>query len=581
MLAVIVAFVALLLISLAFTAHTVQKYKQGVVFRLGRFVGERSPGLVMVPIQSQGLITRDNLSVDVSAVSYYRVVEAAKSVIRVENIKERLNEITQTTLRQVVGQHTFDDMVAETSKINVDIKQMLEPQTADWGVLVTLVGLKDIRLPDTMSERRHAKPKQSARSRQGSSVTSAWPRHGGTSSAAPEASTPPAFSSSSKPSVATMMMPTPTVALVSTYPPTVCGLATFTSNLSVAIAAPESGWSAVVVRIMDRAEADAHEEVVAQWITGDRASLHRAVAAIESSDAVVLQHEYGLFGGPDGEDVLELIEVVRVPLVAVLHTVLPDPTPRQRHILEQVMAGASLTVVQSEAARRRLIAVYGADTEQVVVVPHGAAANFTGPVLTDIERPAVLTWGLVGPGKGIEHGISAVALLQQRSPAPVYIVAGQTHPKVLAAQGEHYRHQLQDQSRALGIADRVRFDGSYRDWESLRALVRSVDVVLLPYDSRDQVSSGVLVEAIASGKPVVATRFPHAEELLSHGAGLTVPQGDFRAMADALDRVLYEPGLAARMATASRREGAALFWPTVGATYRSLITEVLPARAVA
>ena len=163
----------------------------------------------------------------------------------------------------------------------------------------------------------------------------------------------------------------------------------------------------------------------------------------------------------------------------------------------------------------------------------------------------------------------------------MYVVAGQTHPKVLAAQGEHYRHQLQDQSRALGIADRVYFDDSYRDWESLRALVRSVDVVLLPYDSRDQVSSGVLVEAIASGKPVVATRFPHAEELLSQGAGLTVPQGDFQAMAAALDRVLYEPGLAARMAIASRREGATLLWPVVGATYRSLIAEVLPARAVA
>jgi glycosyltransferase involved in cell wall biosynthesis len=265
----------------------------------------------------------------------------------------------------------------------------------------------------------------------------------------------------------------------------------------------------------------------------------------------------------------------------VLHTVLCDPSLHQRHILDQVMSSASLTVVQSEAARRRLIAVHGADAEQVVVVPHGAAANFVGPVLSDIERPAVLTWGLLGPGKGIEHGISALSLLQERSLAPVYIVAGQTHPKVLAAQGEHYRHQLQDQSRGLGIADRVYFDDSYRDWESLRALVRSVDVVLLPYDSRDQVSSGVLVEAIASGKPVVATRFPHAEELLSQGAGLTVPQGDFRAMAAALDRVLYEPGLAARMAIASRREGAALFWPTVGATYRSLIAEVLPARAVA
>ena len=412
-------------------------------------------------------------------------------------------------------------------------------------------------------------------------ATSAWPRQGGTSGDAPEALASPKYPGPSTPLVATMMTPAPTVALVSTYPPTVCGLATFTSNLSAAIAAPESGWSAVVVRIMDRAEADVHEEVVAQWITGDRASLSRAVASIESSDAVVLQHEYGLFGGSDGQDVLELIDAVQVPLVAVLHTVLCDPSLHQRHILDQVMAAASLTVVQSQAARRRLIAVHGADAEHIVVVPHGAAANFVGPLLSDIERPTVLTWGLLGPGKGIEHGISAVALLQQRSPAPVYVVAGQTHPKVLAAQGERYRHELQDQSRALGIADRVCFDGSYRDWESLRALVRSVDVVLLPYDSRDQVSSGVLVEAIASGKPVVATRFPHAEELLSQGAGLTVPQGDFQAMAAALDRVLYEPGLAARMAIASRREGATLLWPVVGATYRSLIAEVLPARAVA
>ena len=412
-------------------------------------------------------------------------------------------------------------------------------------------------------------------------MTAAWPQHGRLSGGRGEALASLELPNPSVPFVSTRIMPTPTVALVSTYPPTVCGLATFTSNLSAAIAAPESGWRTGVIRLVDRVEADAHGEVVAQWVAGDRASLHRAVTAIESSDAVVLQHEYGLFGGPDGEDVLELIEAVGVPLVAVLHTVLLDPTPRQRYILEQVMTAASLTVVQSEAARRRLIAVHGADAEQVVVVPHGAAANFAGPVLPEIERPAVLTWGLLGPGKGIEHGITAVALLRQRSPAPWYIVAGQTHPKVLAAQGERYRCQLQDQSHALGIADRVCFDDSYRDWGSLRALVRSVDVVLLPYDSLDQVSSGVLVEAIASGKPVVATRFPHAEELLSKGAGLTVPQGNFQAMADALDRVLYEPGLAARMAAASRREGAALFWPAIGATYRSLIAEVLPARAVA
>ena len=232
-------------------------------------------------------------------------------------------------------------------------------------------------------------------------MTSAWPRQRRTGGDIGETSASTELPSPSVPFVSTMMTPTPTVALVST-PPTVCGLATFTSNLSAAIAAPESGWSTVVVRIMDRAEAEVHDEVVVQWVTGDRASLRRAVEAIESSDAVVLQHEYGLFGGPDGEDVLDLIEAVQVPLVAVLHTVLLDPTLHQRQILEQVMAAASLTVVQSGAARRRLIAVHGADAEQVVVVPHGAAANFVGPVLPGIERPAVLTWGLIGPGKGIE-----------------------------------------------------------------------------------------------------------------------------------------------------------------------------------
>lgn len=167
MVVAIVTFVVLLLISLAFTAHTVQKYKQGVVFRLDCLVGERSPGLVTMPIESHGIITRDNLSVDVSAVSCYRVLDTAKSAA-IENIEEPLNEIARTTLRQVIGQHTLDDVLAETSKINVDIQQMLDLQIAHWGVLVTLVGLKDVRLPDTMTERWHAKPRQSARSGQGS-----------------------------------------------------------------------------------------------------------------------------------------------------------------------------------------------------------------------------------------------------------------------------------------------------------------------------------------------------------------------------------------------------------------------------
>jgi glycosyltransferase involved in cell wall biosynthesis len=369
--------------------------------------------------------------------------------------------------------------------------------------------------------------------------------------------------------------------MVGTYPPTACGLATFTSNLAAAIATRESHWRVIIVRVLDQPEVETHTEVAVQWISGDRDSLARSLAAIESSDVVVLQHEFGLFGGLDGEDVLELVEGVRKPLVAVLHTVLSHPRAHQRFILDRLIEAATLVVVQSKDARRRLVTIYDADPGRIAVVPHGAEENFAGPPQPGAVHPYILTWGLLGPGKGIEYAISAVAHLQDRSLAPTYIIAGQTHPKVRAAEGESYRHKLQQQCRDLGVTQSVHFDDGYHDWESLRALVRSADVVLLPYDSLDQESSGVLVEAIASGKPVVATRFPHALELLSRGAGLLVPQGDVQAMTDALERVLYEPGLAETMKACARREAAVLLWPTVGATYRRLISQIMARREVA
>jgi glycosyltransferase involved in cell wall biosynthesis len=368
--------------------------------------------------------------------------------------------------------------------------------------------------------------------------------------------------------------------MVGTYPPTTCGLATFTSNLAAAIAAPGSGWCVKVIRVLDRPEDEVNDEVAAQWIANDERSLSRSLEVINSCDAVVLQHEYGLFAGRDGDSVLELIRGVHVPLIAVLHTVLTRPSAHQRFVLDEVIASATSTVVQSMAARSRLIALHDVDSDRVAVIPHGAVANVTGGLLDDIPRPAILTWGLLGPGKGIEHGIAAVGLLAGHSPAPTYIVAGRTHPKVAAAEGERYRNWLVDLCAAHEVSDLVRFDASYRDWDSLRALVRSVDVVLLPYDSTEQVSSGVLVEALAAGRPVVATKFPHAEELLASGAGLTVPQGDYPAMARALERVLYEPGLASLMSQRALREAAKLHWPVVGAAYRSLIAEVMASRGV-
>lgn len=368
------------------------------------------------------------------------------------------------------------------------------------------------------------------------------------------------------------------VALVGTYPPTECGLATFTANVRSAMVEDQSGWRVEVLRVVDAPESSSFSEEVGQWVVGDTGSLARSVAMLNTFDVVVLQHEYGLFGGPDGEDVLEFIEALDVPLITVLHTVLLEPSPHQRDILDRIMNSTSVVVVQSDSARRRLIEVHG--TQDVVIVPHGAALNFFGPALEAVPKPAMLTWGLLGPGKGIEHGIRAMAELKARSVAASYIIAGHTHPKVQATHGDRYRESLQELARSLGVQDRIRFDNVYRDWDSLRSLVRQADAVLLPYDSRDQVCSGVLVEAVASGKPVVATKFPHAIELLGDGAGILVDQGDVAAMADAIEDVLCTHGVARQMSAAARRAAWPLAWPEVGASYCALVDQVTSIRSV-
>ncbi len=185
-------------------------------------------------------------------------------------------------------------------------------------------------------------------------------------------------------------------------------------------------------------------------------------------------------------------------------------------------------------------------------------------------RPVVLTWGLLAQGKGIEWALLALAELRNRIDLPSYQVVGQTHPRVQEAEGEAYRSRLLALTRDLGLTDQVSFDGRYLSGPELREVVRRADVILLPYDSVEQVTSGVLTEAVAAGKPVISTSFPHAVELLSGGAGVLVPQRDPSALADALQHVLTAGGAAATMAAVSRGLAPSLLWPAVAARYLQL-----------
>jgi glycosyltransferase involved in cell wall biosynthesis len=360
--------------------------------------------------------------------------------------------------------------------------------------------------------------------------------------------------------------------LLSTYPPTRCGLATFSESFAAAVAASDTD-TVQIVRAVDDLDGATPSRVRDRVSIVGELHVNRPGAAgsvarlLSDADVAVVQHEYGIYGGDDGDDVLRVLEALTAPSIVVLHTVLEDPTPHQRRVLERVAAFASAVVVMSDRAGSLLESHYQVDMTTVSVIPHGVPdwESLAGGHLAD--RTTLLTWGLIGPGKGIEWGIRAVAALRDVEPAVHYEILGETHPKVIAHEGEAYRDRLRLLAEDLGVADRVTFDARYLDRERLSARVAAADVVLLPYDSREQVTSGVLVEAVAAGKPVVATAFPHAIELLVGDAGTVVEHESPAAIATAVRDILSGTVASHRRPVAFDPDTA---WSAVAQRYREL-----------
>ncbi|GHJ17763.1 glycosyltransferase [Micromonospora sp. AKA38] len=368
----------------------------------------------------------------------------------------------------------------------------------------------------------------------------------------------------------------PSYGFLSTHPPTRCGLATFNSALATQLTA--DGTRGGIVRVTDHGDdLGAGSGVVHTWSARTQTGWRDAAAVLNTFDVAVVQHEYGIYPGADGEDLLPLLRRLTVPSIVVLHTVLRRPSPRQKSLLEQIVAAAGAVVTMTGTAHDRLLVGYAVRPDKVTVIPHGAAEHVRVPA-DRRTRPHLLTWGLLGPGKGVEWSLRALARLQDLEPTPTYTIAGRTHPKVVEHQGEAYRAGLHQLGAQLGVAHAVDYQNVYHDQPALARLIRSADVVVLPYDSREQVTSGVLIEAVAAGVPVVATAFPHAVELLTGGPGLVVPHQDPAALAAAIRRILTEPGLAARLAGRVRPPAADLRWPAVAARYGALAERLVAAR---
>ena len=373
------------------------------------------------------------------------------------------------------------------------------------------------------------------------------------------------------------------MAIIATYPPRQCGIATFTSDLRSALGAGRSGWQVPIVAVdRGRDDPDAYPPEVSRRLSGHDPRDYRRVAAElnRTVDVVLLQHEYGIFGGSHGRHVLEMTDALTIPLVTTFHTVRAHPSVEQLQILRQLVRHSARVVAMSERSRMQLVELYGADSERIDVIPHGVpVTRRADPIearqaLGLPDGPMIFSFGLLGPGKRIELVIEALARIGDAFPDARLAVLGATHPEVKRRHGEQYREELLALAVDRGVGDRVSLVDDFVEPRELATWLQACDLFVTAYPNAEQSTSGTLSLAVAAGRACISTPYEHARELLADGRGLLVPFGDVSRLAAAMERLLGDPEERRQMGDRARTYASQMAWPIVAARYRAVLHDV-------
>lgn len=360
------------------------------------------------------------------------------------------------------------------------------------------------------------------------------------------------------------------LALIGNFLPRRCGIATFTTDIYNAM---KTRFPDVAIDIW--AMDDSHgahvypPEVTGTIAQDERVAYSIAAQAIEASgaDALWLQHEYGIFGGPAGDHILHLLQQVTIPVMTHVHTVLAEPDAHQRRVMNAIVARSDRLIVMAEGARAMLIEHYGARPEQIAVIAHGIPDRPfrpSAPMKARLgfgDRPVVLTFGLLSPGKGIETMIEAMRAVVARIPHALYVVLGATHPHLIAREGEAYRERLAAQVERLGLGGNVRFIDAFVETGDLLDYLEAADIYATPYLNPAQVTSGTLAYAVGLGKAIISTPYVHAREILADDHGRLVGFGDADGFARAIVELLGDRDALESLRMRAYSRGRTMIWP--------------------